>query len=171
MTYEEGSVTTATLDRDEIATAGKPGTDDGPRETFESRFGPIPLNADRQIVVPGGLPGFPGHELFQLEQPPGVNTELLLLQAVESPDVGFFVMSVSEPTSILHLEDVAAAAQVLEIEADNLLVFLIVTFQRTPGGFRKYVNLRAPIFVDVDARRAMQLVLPNPDYSLKFELD
>lgn len=138
--------------------------------TIQSRFGPVELDERRQIRFDGGLPGFPECEVFQLDQPPGVETELLLLQAVDSPELSFFVMSVSEPSSIIRMEDVASTARALGISAENLLLLLIVTFKKNGDGFTKFVNLRAPIFIDVARRLGRQVVLASPDYSLKFQL-
>ncbi|MEZ5823658.1 MAG: flagellar assembly protein FliW [Geminicoccaceae bacterium] len=163
-------MTTATLDRPEESCATAAAVSEQALATLQSRFGPLAVDERRHIRFEGGLPGFPEHEVFQLDQPPGVETELLLLQAVDSSELSFFVMSVSEPTSILRMEDIAAAAQALDISADNLLLLLIVTFKRNGDGFSKFVNLRAPIFIDVEHKRGRQVVLPNPDYSLKFEL-
>ena len=144
--------------------------DDGGPTLLETRFGPIQIDSDQQITFRGGLPGFPEQELYQLNKLAEIDTDLLLLQAVDSREVAFFVMSVDQPSTVLRSEDIGVASRNLDIAAGDLLLLLVVTFKRTADGFEKHVNLRAPIFVDVRSRSGTQVVLHNSDYPLRFPL-
>jgi len=147
--------------------AGQPGAEAGLLETC---FGPVALDPAQQIRFKGGLPGFPEHEQFQLEVLPSLNSDLFLLQSLDDREVAFIVMPLPESAGIIAREDIAEVSRQLGIAAGDLLMLAIVTIQRNDDGVRRHVNLRAPLFVDVNRRTGAQVVLANPDYPVRFPL-
>ena len=136
-----------------------------------TRFGLVPRDPDREIRIRGGLPGFPRIERFQLDPIPDVTSDLLILQAVDAPDVGFITMPLPEDQAVIRPADLAEVAAMLDIAAGELLVLAIVSLATTPTGLEKYVNLRAPLFVDVRRRIGAQVVLGNAAYPLRYRLE
>lgn len=135
-----------------------------------TRFGSVPLDQDRQIRFRGGLPGFPSVETFQLEPLPGLESELMLLQAVDTPEVGFITLPLPLTMPVLRSADVADVAQMLEIEPGELMILAIVTLVSGATGIETFLNLRAPLFVDVRRKVGAQVVLGDPSYPLRHRL-
>ncbi len=96
-------------------------------DTLATRFGPVLLDEDRQIRFRGGLPGFPSIELFQLEPLPGLESELMLLQAVDAPDVGFITLPLPMGMPVPRPGDVAEVARMLDIAPGEMMILAIVT--------------------------------------------
>jgi flagellar assembly factor FliW len=141
-----------------------------PRDALMTRFGPLPVDADRQIRFRGGLPGFPQIERFQLEPLPGIETELMLLQAVDAEEIGFITLPLPADQSVLRPTDVAAAGRMLDIEPGELLVLAIVTLAETDKGIEKFLNLRAPLFIDARRKIGAQVVLADPSYPMRHRM-
>ena len=139
-------------------------------ETVETRFGPIALDPKQQLTFRGGLPGFPYAERLQLSQIPGIESELLLLHGIEPDEPSFVVMPLPQTAPVIADSDVAAVCRSLDIAAGDLLLLAIVTMTMTTQGVKKFANLRAPLFIDVQNRIGAQMVLTNTSYSLRYEL-
>ena len=135
-----------------------------------TRFGPIPLDPAWQIRFRGGLPGFPRAELFQFAAIPGITADLMTLQAVEEPDIGFIAMPLPLDLAVLRDSDVRQAAELPGIAETALALFAIVSLIETPQGIDKVVNLRAPLFVDTRRRLGAQIVLAEPRYPWRHRL-
>jgi flagellar assembly factor FliW len=138
--------------------------------TIATRFGPVPLDPDRQIRFRGGLPGFPTVETFQLEPLPGLESELMLMQAVDAPDIGFITLPLPEDMPVLHQGDIRDVSRMLDIEAGELMILAIVTLAAGKAGMDAFLNLRAPLFIDVRRKVGAQVVLGNPSYPLRHRL-
>ena len=145
----------------------------GEMPAIVTRFGPVTINPENQVTFKGGLPGFPSLETYQLDAIPGVPGDLLLLQALDDADIGFIVMTVPQSAGVIAAAEIGDVCRKLNIAAGDLLLLSVVSLQ--PGadgkGVRKFANLRAPLFIDVRNRRGAQVVLANPDYPLRFDLD
>ncbi len=139
-------------------------------DELQTRFGVLPLDPDRQIRFRGGLPGFPQIERFQLDPLPGIETELLLLQAIDTASVGFITLPLPEDLDVLSPDDVASVGRMLDIEPGELMVLAIVTLAESKGGVDKYLNLRAPLFIDARRKVGAQVVLANPSYPMRYRL-
>jgi flagellar assembly factor FliW len=140
-------------------------------DELQTRFGPLPLDPDRQIRFRGGLPGFPQIERFQLEPLPGVETELLLLQAVDSEGVGFITLPLPDDLGVPSPDDVTSVGRMLDIEPGELMVLAIVTLAESGQGVDKFLNLRAPLFIDARRKVGAQVVLANPSYPMRYRLE
>lgn len=138
---------------------------------LETRFGPVPLDPDRQIRFRGGLPGFPAVEWFQLDPIPGIDSDLLLLQAVDVPGIGFITLPLSDEIPVLRPNDLSDVSAMLDIAPGELLILAIVTLATSHAGIEKFLNLRAPLFVDVRRKLGAQVVLADATYPLRYRLD
>ncbi len=141
-----------------------------PAGALDTRFGPVPLDPDRQIRFRGGLPGFPEVEHFQLDPIPDLASDFMLLQAVGVADIGFIVVILPDDVPVIRRQDIEDVRAMLDIEAGELMVLAVVTLVRTRNGIDKVVNLRAPLFVDARRKVGAQVVLANPAYPLRHPL-
>jgi flagellar assembly factor FliW len=105
------------------------------------------------LAVP--MPGFPAHRQFVLVR---LNDDGLLyaFTSVDDPELRFLVAPPEPffPDYAPEIEDEVFAALNTK-DADRLLVMVVIT----AGVDETTANLLAPIIVDRDSRRAMQVVL------------
>jgi len=139
-------------------------------DVLETRFGPVPLDPDRQIRFRGGLPGFPAVEWFQLDPIPGVESDLLLLQAVDAPGIGFITLPLPDDIPVLRQADLTDVSAMLDIVPGELMILAIVTLATGHAGIEKFLNLRAPLFIDVRRKLGAQVVLADANYPLRYQL-
>ena len=165
-------MTTAAMDQTGTAPPlGGGHQSDTPADIIHTRFGMVPATKDQQVVFKGGLPGFPGKECFQLERIPEVQGDIYLLQSVDSAEVAFFVLRLDSSNEILKAEDISATCKQLDIPEDQLLMLGVVKLQRTGDKIEKYINMRAPIFIDMEKQHGVQIVLNNADYPIRLPLN
>lgn len=122
------------------------------------------------LVLPAGLPGFPDARAFRLRRLAGAG-EFALLEAEEPDGPRFVVLPVAEPEAVFGPAGTAEAAAALGVDPANLLLLVIVTLAAGPAGRAAFVNLRAPVAVDVAGRTARQLVLADPGLPLRQPLE
>lgn len=164
-------MTTAALETTETKAASPAAGDPAlPQGVVHTRFGMVPATLDQQVRFKGGLPGFPGIDSFQLESVPQVDGDLMLLQSIDHVDVAFFVLPLASDQTAIKTSDIEATCQQLSIPADDLLMLTVVNLQRDGDSLEKYVNLRAPIFIDIQKQTGSQVVLNNANYPLRLKL-
>ena len=159
-----------TLGEQPAAAPDKPGRVGGD-DALETRFGPVPVDPDRQIRFRGGLPGFPKVEWFQLDPIPGLTSELLILQAVDAPGIGFITLPLPDDIPVLRQSDLADVSRMLDIAPGELMILAIVTLAASHEGIEKYLNLRAPLFIDTGRKVGAQVVLADARYPLRYRFE
>lgn len=132
-------------------------------------FGPIAADA-AELTFPLGLPGFPAVERFALAPVPGGAGPFHLLHGLGDEPIDLVVTPLESVGEAIDRRDVDSVRRWLQIDADALLVLLVVTLPAKGSGRSPVVNLRAPIFVDVERRIAVQTVLPNARYPFRHAL-
>jgi flagellar assembly factor FliW len=120
------------------------------------------------VEVRGGLLGFPEYTRFALIR---MNDEGLVyrLQSVENEAINFVVVPAMAffPSYAPIVEDDIAERFNLPGGAD-VLMLLVVTLGST---FKEStVNLMAPLLLDPNARVAEQIIVENPDFSVRAPL-
>lgn len=134
----------------------------------ESRFGTIEIEPDAILHLPNGLLGFSEYHEFGLARlPEGRHPQFRILQSMATPDLAFLVAPMNMESGAIDNADLAEASETLGIPRKSLAVLLIVTVRRDDAGAHVSVNMRAPVFVDVERRTARQYVLPNGKYSIR----
>ncbi len=131
-----------------------------------SRFGQLEVDPDRFIVFGDGILGFPGQREYAMIQT-GEGSGFYWLQSVQTPDLAFvvcdprlFVADYQVPVKLEDLECIDLTdpknAQVLIIvnKVDDLLTG----------------NFQGPLVVNVENRKARQLVLSDKRYSTRHPL-
>jgi len=123
---------------------------------------------DKAVEVRGGLLGFPEYTRFALIR---MNDEGLVyrLQSLENEGINFVVVPAAAffPDYAPVVDDEVAARFNLPGGADVLLL-LVVTLG---SSFKEStVNLMAPLILDPQARVAEQIIVENPDFSVRVPL-
>ncbi|MCX8099976.1 MAG: flagellar assembly protein FliW [Geminicoccaceae bacterium] len=123
------------------------------------------------LGFPAGLPGFSEFRSFRLEPLGPAAGDFLLLACEEEQGPRFIVLPVREPAALFGDALVAEAAALAGVEPDELCFLLLVTLVPGPGGREAFVNLRAPLLVDLRHRLARQLVLADARLPLRHRLE
>ena len=136
--------------------------------TFATRFGEVSYDTTKTLTFPNGILGMPNQRnLFISALPDGKMDKFQVLQSLNDSEVSFAVMPLASLGELIEKEDLEEVRQVLEITPKDFLTLLIVSIQNTPSGKRLSVNLRAPIFIDVDSKVGFQIVLANSKYPVQ----
>ena len=139
------------------------------RELNTRAFGPIAIEEDKIIRFEHGILGFPDLKdftlIFNLEK--GQESSITWLQSLQEPN---FAMPVMNPELVMPGYSPKFDRDFLtplgeNLDGDNILMFVTVT---VPKDITKTtVNLRAPIIISVDNRKAVQLISDDEVYNIK----
>ncbi len=134
-------------------------------------FGEVEITEDKIITFPGGIIGFPDLKRFTLlhDEEKGVSAGIRWLQSLEEPG---FAMTVMDPLVVKEDYNPEIDDELLsgigEVSPDNLLVLVTV---RVPSDLKQMsVNLQGPIVINVDERKACQIIVDADVYSVRFPI-
>ena len=134
-------------------------------------FGTVEITDDKIITFENGIIGFPELKHFTLlhDDEAGTDAGIRFLQSMEEPG---FAMPVMEPLIVKQDYDPVVEDELLagigELNENNLLVMVTVT---VPSDLTKMsVNLQGPIIINVEKRLAVQLIVENKDYPVKYPI-
>ena len=133
------------------------------------RFGELAYREEDMIHLPEGLVGMPDlHNWLILDM--GDEMPMKWFQSLDRGDFGF---PVSQPAFFADSYDIPLPPATHELlqgrEGEWLAVMVITTIHQ--GGVRITGNLLAPLVVNVDSRKGIQLVLDDPDLSIQQEIN
>jgi flagellar assembly factor FliW len=120
-------------------------------------LGPVPYTADDVLTFPEGVPGFEGLRAFLI-----VTREecapFVFLASLERPEVALPLLPLALVTGP---EAAGAALQAARAQhralSDAAALYAVAGIAR--GATQVWVNLRAPVVVDLEARRGVQVIL------------
>ena len=146
-----------------------------PSETVivETRFGTYEFAPQETITMPNGLIGFGDQRLFGLGNLPApVPADFKLLQSLDDVPISFIVMAASVEEAPVAAADLDEACAAGGFARDDVAVLFLCTIRPKDDGdgVDMWVNLRAPILFDLEARRGRQHVLSNSEYSMHHPL-
>jgi flagellar assembly factor FliW len=130
-------------------------------------FGTIDVDEQSVIEFPQGLPGFEDRRRFlplQMPAQPG----LIFLQSLELAELCFLALAVHSVRPDYELEITAEDLETLGLPAGQqprigqdviALAILLLEEGRDPS-----VNLRSPIVIHMNTRRALQAIRPDERY-------
>jgi flagellar assembly factor FliW len=132
-------------------------------------FGTIGVDEDKIVYFEHGILGFPDLKEFTLiyDDEKGADTPIKWLQSIDEPG---FAMPVMNPELVVqeytpHMDKELLAPLGDNLEAENILIFVTVT---VPKDIKKTtVNLKAPIIISIDNRRAVQIICDDDGYDVK----
>lgn len=132
-------------------------------------FGRIAIEDEKVIRFEHGILGFPDLKDFTLifNEEKGAESSIKWLQSLQEPA---FAMPVMNPDLVIAGYSPKFSADLLNplgenLDSDNILMFVTVT---VPKDITKTtVNLKAPIIVSIENRKAVQLISDDDAYSVK----
>lgn len=134
-------------------------------------FGEIEISDDKIIYFEKGIIGFPDLKRFTLlhDEEKGTSAGIRFLQSIEEPG---FALPVMDPLIVKQDYDPEVDDELLkgmgQLTDENILVLVTVT---VPSDLTKMtVNLQGPIIINVDERKACQLIVEGGSYPVKFPI-
>ncbi len=133
-------------------------------------FGEVDIEDEKLIEFTGGIIGFPELTTFALihDAERGVEAGIRWLQSMQEPA---FAMPVMDPLVVApdynpEIED--ELLKDLELSEENLLVLVTVT---VPSDLTKMsVNLKGPIIINAQTRKACQVIVESDEYAVKYPI-
>lgn len=134
-------------------------------------FGEIEVSEEKIITFPNGIIGFPDMTKFTLiyDEEQGTGAGIRWLQSLDEPG---FAMPVMDPLVVKadynpDVED-ELLGNIGKVTGDNLLALVTVT---VPKDLTKMsVNLQGPIIINVDERKACQVIVDGELYPVKYPI-
>jgi flagellar assembly factor FliW len=121
------------------------------------RFGSAEVPLSAVFTLDPGLVGFPGaHRFVLLDRHAGSPFKWMV--CLDQPELGFVV---TDPVECVpgYVRPTERAATVLSCEAEDVALFVLVTIPKEPKEI--FLNLLAPIAVDLRSARGLQMVLED----------
>lgn len=134
-------------------------------------FGEVEIDQSKIIEFVNGIVGFPELTEFALisNNEENGDSPIKWLQSMQDGEVALPVM---DPLLILpdynpQVED-EWLKSLGELSAENLLVLVTVTVPKDITGMS--VNLKGPIIIQVDQKKACQVIVDGEEYALKYPI-
>ncbi|MCR5420652.1 MAG: flagellar assembly protein FliW [Lachnospiraceae bacterium] len=132
-------------------------------------FGEIAVDENKLITFPQGIIGFPELKDYLLLHDGEGNGNIKWLQSVQEPA---FAMPVVDPLAIIPEYNPSVEDELLKpldnVTQDNMLVLVTIT---VPKDIEKMtVNLKAPLIINSDSRKAAQLIIDDDKYQVRFPI-
>lgn len=134
-------------------------------------FGDIDIEDDKVIVLEKGMIGLPDFKHFALvfDEEKGLeNSKIMWLQSLDDGDTAFPVMMpnlVKDDYKPTVADELLAALG--DLNEENTFILVTVTVPENPKDFT--VNLKAPIVINSDNKRGIQ-VIAEEDYPVKYKV-
>ncbi|MCR4679486.1 MAG: flagellar assembly protein FliW [Lachnospiraceae bacterium] len=134
-------------------------------------FGEVDIDPGKIIHFEKGIIGFPEYCDYALihDSEQGNNAGIRWMQSIDEPG---FALPVMDPLIVTEDYNPEVDDEVLKpigkIDPEEILVLVTVT---VPKDLKKMsVNLRAPIVINVTERKAVQIILEDDSYKVKFPI-
>jgi flagellar assembly factor FliW len=132
-------------------------------------FGTIDIEDDKLIHFVNGIVGFPQLTTFALIHDNEKNGGIQWLQSMQEPQ---FAIPVMNPLDILEDYNPQVEDELLKpiggLDPENMLVLVTVA---VPSDLTKMsVNLRGPIVINAENRKACQVITEGEEYQVKFPI-
>ena len=134
-------------------------------------FGEIDIAEDKILHFPNGIIGFPDMTEFALvhDSEKQSVSAVRWLQSMQEPE---FAMPVVDPLVVKEDYDPEIEDELLKVigewNPDSILVLVTMTVPRDIT--KMTVNLQAPIIINVDTRKACQVIVDTDKYPVRFPI-
>ena len=133
--------------------------------------GSIGVSPDHVIEFPEGLAGFEEFRRFSLFHPEtaeGAAPRYFILESIDDPAIAF---NIADPELFgfnyeINLSDAEAAALDLADPSEAAVVVILVKDAQAASGAPVRANLKAPLIINVRARRGIQHVFSHLNYQV-----
>ena len=139
-----------------------------------NHFGDFVVHADTVLTFDYGIIGFSEFKSFALVKLPHLDTEtpFRLLVSLDEPHLSFIVFPTTCQSPLIEKQDVSALCDRYKINPSDLLLLHIASIHEDATfGNKITLNLKAPIVIDANTRRAEQHVFTDKDYALHYGMD
>ncbi len=128
-------------------------------------FGLVSYNEEDVIYFDDGIPGFEGLKSFILLSVDEY-TPFKWLQSIDDTNIAFVIIDPKAIVKDYKVELDEETVKLLDIkDLNHILVFAIVVI---PDEIEKMTaNLKAPIIINAENNKGMQILLDNDDYMIK----
>lgn len=130
-----------------------------------SRFGELEVPVDSIITLPSGLIGFPKAQRFVMLD---YKAPFSWLHSIDDPALAFVVVDGSEFGESYFAKAPFGDKDTGIKEGTEYAVLVIVTVRPDPR--QTTANLKAPVFVNIENRKGVQIIFDNPELSTRFSL-
>jgi flagellar assembly factor FliW len=130
-----------------------------------SRFGELSVGEDTIISFPSGLIGFPRAKQFVMLEH---KAPFSWLHSVEDPNLAFVVIDGYEFAEKIDLKPPYEDESCQFGRDDEFAILLVVTVRPDPK--MTTVNIKAPLFVNVQNKKGVQTIIDDPAYSTRVPL-
>ena len=130
------------------------------------KFGEIEIDEKKVLLMPEGLPGFPGFERFVLMEDPK-SAPFCWFQSVDAPNLALVVMSpfIFKPDYDIDLEEFIASRKWKGIKSKDVLIYVVINISEGEKDKKITANLIGPIVINPKTNEAVQVIMPNSVYS------
>lgn len=136
-------------------------------EILSPVHGKITYNEDEIINFEKSIPGFNGVQRFILKEI--ADTSFKLLQSIDDVNIGFVVISPFEVEDKYEINLSKEVIKTLAIkEATDVLLYSLVTLNSKVEKIT--VNLKAPIVININNKKAEQFIIDKEKYKIKHPL-
>ncbi len=137
-----------------------------------TRFGEIQLDKSQVIRMPDGMPGFVDNRRFVIIQNKD-NSPFFWYQSLDEPDLAFVITNPRQFVPDYHPDFRHYLKKIAWINLDSsfkeIACYVVVNIPKgTPE--KMTGNFLGPLVMDLTARVALQLVMPDSNYSHKTPL-
>ncbi len=136
-------------------------------------FGKIAIEEEKIIRFEEGILGFPDLKDFTLiyDLEKGSDASIKWLQSIDEPG---FALPVMNPDLVMAGYAPQFDRSLIEslgdkLDSDNILIFVTVTIPRNDVT-KTTVNLKAPIIINVENRKAVQVIADGDGYKVKYAI-
>lgn len=131
-------------------------------------FGQVEVDDQKTINFDTGIIGFPELKKFMIiHEDDKAQTNILWLQSIDNTE---FALPVLNPLLLLDEYNPLIEDELLrhlgEMNDEN--TFVLVTLSVPSELTEMSVNLKAPIIINTDTRKASQLIVENDSYNIKY---
>ena len=136
-------------------------------------FGTIEVGEEQILTFDKGIIGFEDWKKFTLiyDAEKGVEeSSIYWLQAIDEPTLALPIM---DPTIVYEGYDPVGEDEVVNSLGDNIAdaTLLVVCTVTVPEKLENMtVNLKAPIIINMDTNRGVQLIADNDDYQVRYPI-
>ena len=133
-------------------------------------FGEVDLPEEKILTFERGLIGLADHKRFTiLYDCEKEETNISWLQSVDEPTLA---LPVIKPWLVKEEYNPTVEDELLsslgELTEENLVILLTMT---VPADIKEMtVNLKAPVIINADTRKAVQIIADNQDYEVKYKV-
>lgn len=134
-------------------------------EILSPIHGTIVYEEDEIITFEKGVPGFQDLKNFVIKEV-GEDSPFSILQSIEDKEIGFILIS---PFLVNDKYEINLSKEIinnLKIKSpDEVLLYSIVTLNSNMKGIT--ANLKAPIIINLDTKKAEQYIIDKDTYKIK----